>query len=103
MCNQPDKGTKRKKDAKKGFDSQGNKRRPAVIPDEPVEPGLGISEEERKRIIQMVEDEPEVNKFNLYIHVGSMPQKFGNPGTPCNCVLWEEGRVKMRPHSTIPQ
>ena len=54
----PDKGAKRKKDATKiGKELQTVKRKPTEL----VEPGLGISEEERKRILQMVEDEPEMN------------------------------------------
>ncbi len=54
---QPERGTKRKKEENANQQSNDSKKRP-IAADLPT--GSGLSEEERLKILEMVENEPEV-------------------------------------------
>lgn len=62
---QPERGTKRKKEAPNGSQNSGSvKKRPIAADadaDADAAAGSGLSEEERLKILEMVENEPEVS------------------------------------------
>lgn len=61
MC-QPERGTKRKKEGKNDNQAPNDsKKRPITADEEALPTGSGLSEEERLKILEMVENEPEVS------------------------------------------
>lgn len=58
---QPERGTKRKKEAPNGSQNSGSVKKRPIAADADAAAGSGLSEEERLKILEMVENEPEVS------------------------------------------